>query len=101
MWRIYALFVFKKAASPVAVNAYALLGIAAVSGLWVSFGNVFANMPRIFDVPALYGFTASAFVHTELAVQILSAAFVVALVMFAQNAFKNIKNIKSAGLTRA
>ncbi|MBU1292562.1 hypothetical protein KJ819_00660 [Patescibacteria group bacterium] len=72
-------------ATPVVLASFVFL-VASLWALgrevWVS--QVFANMPPFFDVPALASFMTYAFLHTDIAVQILCLALVVATIGLAR-----------------
>lgn len=79
--RVYAV----RRAAPVVLASLAF-GVVTLWALgrevWVS--QVYANMPSFFDVPAITGFMTYAFIHTDLAVQVLCVALLLAVVGLAQ-----------------
>ena len=74
MRRIYFMFFLRKMTSSFAIETYALVSFIGFLLSLVSFKNVFANMPSVTNVPALYNFYTSAFLNTEFVVQVLFAA---------------------------
>jgi len=56
-----------------------LASLVAVAGFFVSFPNVFHNMPSFFEMTKFANFTLSAFLHTQLFVQ---AVFVGTIILF-------------------
>ena len=70
--------------APIAVACglflFALWGIGRE--VWVA--KVLENMPSVWNVPQVLGFASSAFLHTELAVQILLITALAALVWLAR-----------------
>jgi hypothetical protein len=62
-----------KSLSRVFVPKLALLAsLVAIAGFFVSFPNVFRNMPSILEITRFADFVISAFVHTKLFVQAVS-----------------------------
>ncbi|MFC1720992.1 hypothetical protein ACFLY0_01855 [Patescibacteria group bacterium] len=88
MRNIYAIFILQKIINPTAFKLYVVMAFAWVGTLYVSFGNVFANMQSLSGASALYKYSISSFANTELIVQVLSVAMLVALVWFVRDIFK-------------
>lgn len=83
MRRIYLSFFLRKATGVFAIEVYAFVFFAGVLLSSVSLKNIFANMPKLTDVPALYTFYVSAFLNTELLVQfLLMGVFAAAFMLF-------------------
>jgi hypothetical protein len=62
-----------KSLSRVFVPKLALLAsLVAIAGFFVSFPNVFRNMPSLLEITRFADFAMSAFVHTKLFVQAVS-----------------------------
>lgn len=75
MRRIYAVYVLRRVTSPTAFRVYSLAAFSAAMVSLVSVGNIIANLPTG-SVFALYDFSLYAFMHTELAVQLLVVGIV-------------------------
>ena len=83
MRRIYFAFFLRKATSVFAIEVYAFVFFAGVLLSSVSLKNIFANMPKLTDISALYTFYVSAFLNTELMVQfLLTGVFAAAFILF-------------------
>jgi hypothetical protein len=78
MRRVYAIYLIKLVYRPIMLKLYALaLGMWGLSAL-VSFGDVFENLSRLSDPSAIANFFVYALAHTELAVQTLLCAVLIA-----------------------
>ena len=71
--------------SPIPKIVGALVLFVAVSS-FVSYTNVFQNMPNLFDLRSLFVFVGTAFANTEFSVQIVSLISTM-LVLFAVRDF--------------
>ena len=77
MRRVYVIYFVRRALSPRALKIYALFAAILGTASVVSVSNVFANMPA--DLLGISEFLLAAFGNTELTVQLLSAAALIAL----------------------
>lgn len=84
MRRIRRIYAVRRAAPGLLIST--AIGIAALWAIgrevWVA--QVFANMPSVFDLPALTGFMSYAFLHTDMAVQVLAVALFAAVISLAR-----------------
>ncbi len=85
MSRVRRIYAIRKATpSVLASSLFAVAALWAIGReVWVA--QVFANMPSIFDIPAVTSFMTYAFFHTDLPVQILCVALAVAAVGFVKS----------------
>lgn len=72
MQRVYTIHALRKSMPMMAASALLLVLALWALGREVWVAQVFANMPSLFNVPAIARFFASAFMHTDLAVQLFS-----------------------------
>jgi len=98
MRRIYLTFFLRNVFNHLTVKLYMLTVFFGVSVSFVSFGSVFANMPRITDIGALYNFSASAFLNTEFVVQILFTGIVIAIFLLMKDIVKTYSTPNFSGV---
>ncbi len=79
MRRVYLTYFLRKVFNPLAIKVYLLASFIGFITVQVSLANVFANMPSVVNIGALYRFSVSAFLNTEFAVQLLSVGVLVAI----------------------
>lgn len=72
MRRVWALYLWRKATSPVAVQTYVLSFFVYQLFLYVSMAHVVANMPSMLRPAAFVEFYFNSFVNTELLVQMIA-----------------------------
>lgn len=72
MRRVYTIHALRKGMPMITASTLLLVLALWALGREVWVAQVFANMPSLFDVPAITRFFASAFMHTDLAVQLFS-----------------------------
>lgn len=88
MRRVYIAYAIRKAFSPLMVKLYIAIVLGWQLTSSVSVSNVFANVPSITDPGNLYNFVTSAFLNTELWVQIIVSAFVLWVIWFSRDLLK-------------
>lgn len=91
MRRVYAVWLFRKLASPFAVELFFLGALSFGLSVYVSIRNVVNNTPSIFSPGAVAGFFASAFYQAEMIVQILFVGMLASLIFL----LKDVKNLIS------
>lgn len=74
MRRIYAVFLMRKLVGRIAIKTYILVGLVYVQSKLIFVKQVFANMPSITDIPAVYNFYSYAILHTSATVQMATFA---------------------------
>jgi len=89
MRNIYGIFILQKIINPTAFKLYVAMTFAWVGTLYVSLGNVFANMQSVSGASALYKYSLSSFANTEFIVQILSIGMIAISVWFVKDVLKN------------
>ena len=94
MRRVWAIYFFRKATSPIAVQTYALSFLIWQLFVYVSMPHVLANMPSIEKPVELFNFMAASFVKTELVVQVLAVGTISLLIWLGRNIFRNISSRK-------
>ena len=87
MRRVYTTYVLRQLRSPLALKAYMLLAVFLVFVRSVSLENVFANMPRTFEMGQVYSFFSSAFINTEMVVQITGVTLIAIAIFLAKDIF--------------
>jgi hypothetical protein len=87
MRRVYLISFARRLFSPILVKWYILLAIFWKGSQFVSVSNVLTNLAGT-KVKSLYGFSASAFVHTELIVQVFLLVGGVVLLLMLRDIFK-------------
>jgi len=85
MRRVYAIYAFRMVVPKVAILTIALFALK----YFVSFVDVFKNMPRLADLSHSALFFWSAFAHTSIIVQTSLLAVVVVLVFMARDLVRN------------
>jgi hypothetical protein len=88
MRRVYGTFFVRKVSSPFAVKLYILVSFTGFLISQISLGNVVANMPQVTNLGALYRFSTSAFLNTEMIVQLLSLGALIATVLLFKDVVK-------------
>src|SRR5258706_8161283 len=88
MNRVYAVFFMKKLYGRIAVKTYIVLGLAYLEAKMVFVKQIFANMPSITDVPAVYSFYSYAFLNTRFIVQITIVAAMFTALWLARDLFR-------------
>ena len=89
MRRIYAIYALRAVVPKVLVLAVAL----GLLKYFVSFVNVFANMPSITEVSQSIAFFWSAFINTDIVVQLAFAATVVSGAYMIRDVISNLKTM--------
>ena len=84
MRRVRRIYAIRKAAPSVLASLlFSVVALWAIGReVWVA--QVFANMPSIFDIPAVTSFMTYAFLHTDMAVQVLAVALFAAVISLAR-----------------
>lgn len=85
MRRVYAIYAFRKLSSPRGIKLLIIgLFLAEISPFspYLSLRHIIANMPHLTDPKALYTFHTSAFMHTQLIVQISLIAVAIVLASY-------------------
>lgn len=91
MRRVRIIAALSRLGAPVA--AFALLSLTLFGiGNQVFVAQVLANMPPLVDVPAVVRFVTTAFLHTDLFVQILSVVACGAIVWLAREAARGLES---------
>ena len=93
MRRVHVVYSVRRLVSPLAIKMEALAALAVASALFVSVGNVVANMPSATHPSAFAQFHVNAFLETELAVQAV-------LVGIAMLVYFIARDVKKAGFKR-
>ncbi|MFA6095446.1 MAG: hypothetical protein WC767_01230 [Candidatus Paceibacterota bacterium] len=92
MRRVYAIYAVKAVVPKVIVLAIALTALK----YFVSFVNVFENMPSLSDISHSAAFFWSAFANTDIVVQASLLATIAALAFMARDVVVNVKTIALA-----
>lgn len=103
MRRVYFIYLLRKALSPKAVKLYIIALVAfelSPFSPFISIEHVIANMPRFSDVPALLNFNLTAFLHTNLFIQMSLLAFALVCASFIYDALRVLGG-RSGQLSRA
>jgi len=90
MRRVWALYVWRKATSPVAVQTYVLSFLVYQLFVYVSMTSVVANMPSIMRPGAFFEFYFNSFVNTELWVQAIAVGVLSLGSWLVRNIIRNI-----------
>lgn len=85
MRRVYVIYAFRMVVPKVAILTIALFALK----YFVSFVDVFRNMPSLADVSRSALFFWSAFTHTSVAVEMSILAVIVVLVFMARDLVRN------------
>lgn len=87
MRRVYAIYAFRMVVPKVAVLTVALFALK----YFVSFVDVFRNMPSLGEVARSTAFFWSAFVHTDIIVQVSLVATLVVLTLMVRDITRNMR----------
>ena len=87
MRRVYGIFLMKKLYGRIAVKTYILLGLVYIQAKLIFVKAVFANMPSIADIPAVYQFYSYAFLNTRAMVQIVAVVALITLLWLFRDLF--------------
>lgn len=105
MRRVYAVYLMRKATSPVALQTYLLSFLTLQLFLFVSMRHVVENAPNVFDVGAFARFYAQSFLQTELSVQVLAVGVLSVSSWMARGIVRNVKQgnvaVRAMGIERA
>jgi len=96
MRRIYFVFYLKKVFSKITIKIFALVALGTAVASFVSFQNIFFNMPAIVEVGSILSFIMSAFMHTEFIVQALVFGGVIFTSMLVRDIVMQMKGTKLA-----
>lgn len=88
------IWVVRSLLSTFLLKCYLIAALFAQSFVFVSWGSVFLNAPKRFDIGAQYAFFSSAFSHTEAATVLLFAIAGIILVFLARDMMSNMQNIR-------
>lgn len=75
----------------------ALVGMSS----FVSFTNVFRNMPSLFEVDRTYYFISSAITNTEASVQLILSVVLVVVILLIRDTVKNLNHTPRVSTQRA
>ncbi|MCR4283749.1 MAG: hypothetical protein NUV64_00320 [Parcubacteria group bacterium] len=89
MRRIYAIWLLRNTFN---LRTGLLLFFAWQMTLYISFGDVFGNSPSFFDIPSMYSFMLSAFLHTEIIVKLFFVLISVLAFLFFKDWIKGVLN---------
>jgi len=92
MRRVYAIYLVRQLANPLALKVYTLAAILVGITSLVSIGNIIANLPTAEGFYALYDFSRYAVLHTELAVQALLFGGVVCMMWLVLDCSRRINS---------
>lgn len=91
MRRIWALYVFRKATSPMALQTYVFSFLTWQLFMYVSMSSVITNMPRITQPLAFAEFYFNSFVNTGVWVQTIAVGFMSLGIWFVRNTARNLQ----------
>ena len=91
MQRVYAVYLMRKATSPVALQTYLLSFLTLQLFLFVSMRHVVENAPGILNVAAFARFYAQSFLQTEPVVQVLAVGVLSVTSWMARGIVRNMK----------
>jgi len=74
MRRVYFIYAVKLLMRPTALRFFLFMVLFLSTTAFVSFRNVFFNIPKVADPFPLYQFAVSAFAHAEVPLQLISIA---------------------------
>jgi len=89
MKRVARTYYLKKVFNPLMFKVYALVVAFVGMSSFVSFTNVFRNMPPLLEVQGMYTFASSAIVNTEFSVQLVLGIVVIVGVLLIKDTIKN------------
>ena len=91
MMRVRFIARVRRFVQSISLKLVVAVGLVVFQTIFISFRNVFSNMPT-FDRPSeLYNFTLSAFINTELIVKVLILGFALALIFVARDLLRKLR----------
>lgn len=90
MTRVYMVYLLRKARQPLMLEVAIVVLAIVFSTLFVSFGNVMANAPALYNPAELSQFFANAFLHTDAVVKILCVAGLIAALLLAKDITRGV-----------
>ena len=91
MRRIWALYVYRKATSPVALQTYLFSFLTWQLFMYVSMPSIVANAPQLSHPLAFAEFYFNSFINTEFWVQAIAVGLMSLGIWFVRNSIRNIK----------
>lgn len=91
MRRVCVIFILRKMTAPLSIKIFTLFFLFIAGNFLVSVKDVLRNAPSWRQAGALYDFYVSAFLHTEVAVQILLFGISVLFIMLFKDILMNSK----------
>ena len=91
MRRVWAIYLIRRATSPIALQTYVMSFFTVQLFVFVSLPHVVANMPSITHPVEFLSFYASSFLNTEPLVQIIAVGFLTSIVWLTRNIVRNLE----------
>lgn len=91
MRRVWAVYVYRKATSPMALQTYIFSFLTWQLFIYVSMSSVMANMPSVKTPFAFVQFYFHSFINTEVWVQAIAVGFMSLGIWFVRNTVRNMK----------
>lgn len=96
MRRVYLAYLLRMLTRPIALKVFILCSVFAVQSGFISFSNVYGNMPRANGWDALLNFWITALKNTEFLEKIILMGVVVLLALIARDIVRTMRSKQEA-----